>query len=91
MTVVRTMLKVRAETNCKASTFYLKRLHLKKKKKTQKRNGKTNKPGFPKQRSEERGGSFYMGRGGWVRAAWGGAHKDFPAAENVTMGVGDHE
>ena len=32
-----------------------------------------------------------MGRGGWVRAAWGGAHKDFPAAENVTIGVGDHE
>ena len=40
--------------------------------KTQKRNGKTNKLDFPKQRSEERGGSFYRGRGGWVRAAWQG-------------------
>ena len=32
VTVVISTLKVRADINCKASTFYLKRLHLKKKK-----------------------------------------------------------
>lgn len=35
--------------------------------------GKTNKLGFPKQRSEE-GGSFYRG-GGWVGEQPGGAHQ----------------
>ena len=52
---------------------------------TQKRKGKTNKLGFPKQRSGERGGSFYRGRGGWEGAAWGGT-QGIPSSRDCHRG-----